>query len=612
MSAASYTTDLVDVSLAESATNWAESTDANWDDGGTATLDADYPFIQGSGSISQAMTKATICSLLFNNGSGITLPTDGAFLVWQIWTGPGSTFDTLANGGLRVMVGSALNAFNSWDVGGNDFGRNPYGGWQNHAVNTTLTADDVVGSPSGTLQFVGAAVKVLTGIGKGNPHAVDAIRYGRCEARINGGTSPDPPATFAGFAAQNDSSSNRWGLIQVVPGGYLWKGLLTLGYTSVVDFRDSNTQILVDDTRKVTANFNKIEIRQASSRVDWTGITFKALGTVSKGRLEVIDDADVNIAGCTFDGMDTFIFKAASAVLTSTFRNCRQITANGATFNGSLFTGFEGTSDTGYLLWNTSAAPNGRLDGCEFVKGTASTHAIEFGTSAPTTMTLTDVTFSGYNASDGQTDSALLFPDTGSNVTWTVTISGGTTPSYKKLRSGDTVTIVSGAVNVSVNVKNVAGSNIENARVLLKAASGGPFPFDVTVTITNSGTTATVAHTSHGLATNDKVLIKGASHIQNNGVFSITVTNANEYTYTMGSAPGSNPTGTIKSTFVALSGLTDANGNITTSRVYASDQPVSGWARKSSAQPFYKEALLGGSVDNVAGYSANVQLVGDE
>jgi hypothetical protein len=136
---------------------------------------------------------------------------------------------------------------------------------------------------------------------------------------------------------------------------------------------------------------------------------------------------------------------------------------------------------------------------------------------------------------------------------------------------------------------------------LLKAATGGPYPYNVTVTIVNSSTTATVTHTGHGLITNDKVLIKGASHYQNNGVFTITKVNNDSYTYTLASAPGSNPTGTIKSTFVVLSGTTDSNGEITMSKVFASDQPVSGWARKSSGTPYYKTGSITGTVDSATG-----------
>jgi hypothetical protein len=148
--------------------------------------------------------------------------------------------------------------------------------------------------------------------------------------------------------------------------------------------------------------------------------------------------------------------------------------------------------------------------------------------------------------------------------------------------------------------------------VLAIAAAGGPFPYDVTVTIANSGTTATVTHSSHGLATNDKVQIKSASHFQNNGVFTISVSDANTYTYTMPSAPGSNPTGTIKATFAVLSGLTDINGQITMSRVFPTDQPITGKARLSTSAPFYKTSTFVGTVDSATGFSTNIQLILDQ
>jgi hypothetical protein len=161
-------------------------------------------------------------------------------------------------------------------------------------------------------------------------------------------------------------------------------------------------------------------------------------------------------------------------------------------------------------------------------------------------------------------------------------------------------------------VKNSAGTNVASAQVLLYATSGGGFPAEATVTVANSGTTATVTHTAHGLATNDKVLIKGASHYQNNGVFTITVTDANTYTYTMASAPGSNPTGTIKSTFVFLSGTTDVNGDISMSRSIGSSTPVAGWARKSSGSPYYKTGNIIGTVSSSANTAFSAILIADE
>jgi hypothetical protein len=89
------------------------------------------------------------------------------------------------------------------------------------------------------------------------------------------------------------------------------------------------------------------------------------------------------------------------------------------------------------------------------------------------------------------------------------------------------------------------------------------------------------------------------------------VNGVDEYEYTMLSTPGSSPTGTIKSTFVALYGLT-VSGEVTTQRVYGLDQPVTGWIRKSSGSPFLQEAPLDGIVDAADGFTATGVLISDE
>ncbi len=375
---------------------------------------------------------------------------------------------------------------------------------------------------------------------------------------------------------------------------------------AVVDFRDSNKTVFIQDTRKVSSTFNKIEISNASSRVDWTGISFTCLApttTASKGNFEMIDSADVNIDSCTFTDMNTFVFLSTGTVTTSTFRRTGQITTGGATFTNCTID--QSTASSAMLA--SSPANAALISGTSFVSdGTG--HAIEItGTAA--NFTLTDNTYTGYAVSDGSTGNEAVYVNIASG-SLNLTVSGGTTPSVRT--AGCTVTVISGAVSATVNVKNEDGDNIQDARVFVKAATGGPFPFEASVTISNASTTATVSHTAHGMATNDKVFITGASHDANNGVFTITKINNDSYSYTMGSAPGSSPTGTITSTFVVLSGLTDVNGNITMSRVFPSDQPISGWARKATSAPFYKQSIISGSVDSVAGYSANLILISDQ
>jgi hypothetical protein len=163
-----------------------------------------------------------------------------------------------------------------------------------------------------------------------------------------------------------------------------------------------------------------------------------------------------------------------------------------------------------------------------------------------------------------------------------------------------------------VVAQTAAGVKFQDANVFLAAADGGGLPFEDTVTIVNSGTTATVTHTGHAMASSDKVLIKGASLAANNGVFSITWISVDSYSYTMTSTPGSSPTGDITATFVLIKGLPDVNGEIDKSRVFPSNQPVYGWARKGSGTPYYREGPLSGTVSSSSGASFTAILARDE
>jgi hypothetical protein len=429
MAAASYTTDLSTLSTAQATTGWTEP--GTWAAGQTPALETDY-FINGTSCISKTYNATGLGGLVYTAGAGVTIPTDGAFLAWQYFSCQ-NALATGANGGIRLIVGSGTAAFKAWNLGGSDVHTGKL--WQNLAVDPSLTADYTVGAPTATRLTFGWAANNNNPVTKGNPFAAGALRYGRCESRFNGGDLANGYATFAGYAAQNDNVSNRWGLIEAVPGGYQFKGLMVLGYTSAVDFRDSNTQILIDNTTKVSANFNRVEIRNASSRVDWTGISFLALGSVSKGRLQVVDNAIVNIDACSFTGMDTFAFLSNSSLIDTTFRRCGIVTLGGATYDGCTFdraagsTAVTGTPAQCALVTNTQFVSDG------------TGYAIEItGTAA--SLTLTNVGFTGYAGTNGSTGNEAVFVNIASG-TVTINISGGSTPTYRT--AGATVVVVSSA-----------------------------------------------------------------------------------------------------------------------------------------------------------------------
>jgi hypothetical protein len=432
----SYTTDLTTLNTAEATTNWTEPTGATA--GGIAVAETDF-FIQGTGCISKTFNATGLGGLHYNNGAGVTIPTDGAFMAWTYFAAP-NAINTEANGGMRLTIGSGTGDYKAWYVRGSD--TYAYGGWNCIPVDPTFTADATQGTPGATLQYFGMVINGVNAVAKGNPFGIDAIRYGRCEMRINGGETANY-AIFSGAAAQNDTNTNRWGLVQATPGGYLWQGLMTLGYTSLVDFRDSNTTVLVANTKRVSANFNKIEVRQATSRVDWTNIAFIALGTQSRGRFECIDDADVNILGCTFTDLDTFVFKSNSTITDSTFRRTGQITQGNSVITGTLIDNNRAASailsdNPADLSYNTFISD-----------GTG--HAIEITT--PGTYTFAGNIFSGYAGTNGSTGNEAIYNNSGGAVTLNVT-SGGGTPTIRNGTGASTTVNSNVAITITGLVDN--------------------------------------------------------------------------------------------------------------------------------------------------------------
>lgn len=605
MAVAAYSIpELVTLNTGEATTGWAEP--GTWTAGGLPVAETDY-FIQGTGCIDKTFNATGLGGLIYDAGSDQALASDEVFLAW-VWFGCPNAIDTYANGGLRLMVGSAATAFKAWAVLGKD--TYPYGGWRCIPVDPAITAEYTVGSPTaGNHRFFGMAVNVVNAVAKGNPCAIDVIRQGRGTLQIINGEA-GAYGTFLDAAATDQNVSNRWGLCQLIDGTYVMQGHFLMGTAgTAVDFRDSNRSLVIANTLKAQSTFNLFEIRNASSRVDWTNISIQALGTVSRGDFTVTDNADVNIDSCSFSDMGVFTLLGATAIINSTLRNCGAITAPGSNLTGTSVLTSRAAADTSAVIWNVATDPDGLLDNMTFSKGTNAHHAIEMGTSSPTTMTLRGIAFTGFNASNGQNDSVIHVKRTSGTVTINAVGCTGTV-SYKT--AGATVVVIQDPVTTEITVKDIGtGAAIENARVLVTASdNSGPMPFEETVTITRSGSTATVAHTSHGLVDGKKVLIKGADQNEYNGVKTITVTGVNEYTYTVSGTPATPATGTIKATGVVIDGLTNASGIISDTRTHGTNQPITGRVRKVTGTP-YKTGAISGTINSTTGFSTTVQMIPD-
>jgi len=461
MTIAGYTTDLTDIiDFETSATLNTEVT------GYTATAkpttSGDFP-IQGTGHADAEQRATGTGSLVADNGSGVSWTSGDYVFLWGVFLAPAAV-DSFANDGIIFYIGSDTSNGYKWTTGGNDFGRYPYGGWQNFVVDPELTTGrtNVGGGAGTTYRWFGILCNVINAISKGSPYGIDVVRYGRGEIiTINGDITAY--GTFEGMAAENDDntvSENRWGLFTLQGGSYIWKGLMTLGNATVVDFRDANRNIVIENSINVNSDFNRIEINNASSNVEWSNINISALGTISKGEFEMIDNATVSMNTCIFTDMSTFIFDSNATITSSTFRRCGLVTQGSGTFTGCNF-------DNSTATYSISADNVSLISGCTF-NSDDSNHAIYI--TAAGSYNLNDCTFNDYATTDGSTGNEVIYNDSGGVVTLNTSGNTGTI----SIRNGTSAsTNIVESVDIVIDIQDVDGNVIEGAQVYIQKTAAG-------------------------------------------------------------------------------------------------------------------------------------------
>jgi len=269
----------------------------------------------------------------------------------------------------------------------------------------------------------------------------------------------DPPV------AQNDTNTNRWGQFQAIPGGYQLQGRLLLGSSgTAVDFRDSNASIVTAVSLKVAASFNAIEVQNAASRVDWTSVSWTALGTVSRGTFTVTHNADVNLLGCTFVNLSTFTFLSNSSVDGCTFRRTDLITPNGCSFVNNL------VAENRASIALTTAASNLSTIQNNTFQSDGTGHAIEITGSAGE-YTMVGNQFTGYAGSNGSTGNEAVYVNIASGTVTLNITSGGSTPSIRT--AGATVVVNSNVSITLTGLKNPSEVRVFNAGTTTERSGTG-------------------------------------------------------------------------------------------------------------------------------------------
>jgi len=481
MAVPTYTHDLTDIDLAEASSTWQAL------GGGGAGIAPGPDFaMQGTNCIDKQITSANK-GQVFASSVGISLGSNHVFQ-WIFMATPGQT-NTIQNEGTVVVIGSTTGNYVSYHVEGND----TYGAagrvGKCYPVRYLTTASTqspyrtLYGTPSSSQAWVFGGKANITGSVKSANLGVDAMRYGT-GAYLAAGASSDP-ATFSGFAAQNDTASNRWGILTTIGGAYELQGKFSIGQSSSgnptgVWFEDSNAVISIVDTVHTSTDFTEFIIDGSTSTCYWTNVSVLSQGTNNPGKLTVNNSTTTSLDTCTFDSIGLSELHASVTASGCTWRSADAITQNTATISECTV-----ANNTA-----TSAIIADDLDNivdCAF-ESTGSGHAIEIQSSG--VYDFIGNTFTGYSSSDGSFGNEMIYNNSSGPVT--INVSSG---DYPSIRNGTgSSTTINNNVGVAVHVQDADTTAIENARVgIYTASSGGEVFNDLTGSSGNISTTATAS-----------------------------------------------------------------------------------------------------------------------
>jgi len=568
---------------------------------------------------------------IYDNGTGIDFTVSGRYLWIWINLALGANLANnvgAANPGLLVRVATTTTDYAEWAVGGGDV--TPSGTWIRYCIDLTTTPTQTGGAGLTTTncRYFGVFYNYGTAPGGNIPHVVvDAIDYGP-GVTITGGTSGDR-LTWSDIAAATETLANAYGVIQELQNGtFLLNGQMIMGNGASDFYLDDRNQVLVFQRQgyhngtgfvtSVPAGFHELQVVESTGTTAFrdgvkvgtdggrSGSTFKVADPINRAS---IDFNDANVTGVELYGtsfqrmLDEVSFCADATngpnheVFNCTFGAGAQVDTGRVEVRNCTFAGYSGTAAA--LLWNE----NIDIADCRFLgnsDGTNNPAGIEHPVNTSSPYTYDNLTFSG-------NDFDILYSQGTGNVT--INAINGSNPTTSTATGTGSVTI-NNAVVVSVEAIESTDSSlkVEGARVLLYET---PRPI---TSITRSGSTATVTTTAaHGFSTGDLIMVRNVDQPEYTGIYTITVTGASTFTYTVSGTPTTPATGSnLQCAFVVIDrALTSATGIAqNTGYNYTADQAVEGFVRKASSAPTYKTQPISGTITS-GGLSISAPLVRD-
>ena len=509
------TTDLTSL-YTDGETNWSEL--SNYGSGSAQDLDEEA-FLQGVSAVSQQIaTNKTGAASGLNYSA--TSPAgfadiDGGigrdvFMFWWLFLFPSALNDYNETtgqtapsqnspgtaSGFFIGIGSSATNHDWYAVGGADYGRYPYGGWQNVAIDPQATASWTDGPPAQTTYTnFGFLPNIISAPSRGQSLVVDAIRWGRGLLQYTGGA---PAGTFDDIASTNDAVANRWGLFQKANGGFLFKGRLELGTAgSSLLFTDSNKNIFIDDTRQVYSGFNAIVLINTSSVISWTNISITKLKYLdslafdnAKGNLFAVSPT-FTCTDCTFNDMALFRFGSGTTLSGTVFNRCSTVTQDGASITSCDFLNTDSVATESLQSTSTTL---GLVTNCSFVRTSGTVNAVRIFDIINTDTTVvwdgneltgygTGVTGTGVSSTAGGAIEVVT------NAVLTISVvNGATIPTVEFTGTGSVNVIAAVTVTISGLLGNTEVSVLENPSPYSSSVAAPVTLFDEDVLSSVTGT----------------------------------------------------------------------------------------------------------------------------
>ena len=579
-----------------------------------------------------------------------------------------------STGGLIIAVADSTNDYKAWTIGGqfdkttNPDKRNKFAIQVNQTTSTTYGASGTLNNVNkvlylaagvyGAVAWRGSNLWLLTETILAGGSATIPLTFEQMEIAINDGTGRIPIFDRDGSAAtiwtrlrvgggdpvhyDVDAKTFQWPRAadavdyftfhvdaNAVGIEFFGQASDTLRFTNSV-FVSSSTyywRFNASHSASATLDFSGTRVINATvtlrSTSDLNGVSFQECPTFTQN--------SATLTNCDF--LDTKVTSAAPAdaalISNSTFTSSGtghgiEIggTAANITLTGLTFTGYATTDGstgneaiyvnaTGSMIISISGGsiPSIRTAGATVtvqnavtVKVTAkdanTLAAIDAARVLMEANSVATGTHTGANGASTLTDSSKSFT-TNELVNYRI---------YNTIDGSDGLITANDATTVTATLSGGTDNDWDTSDAYIIVAKPALNP----VSITRSGTIATVTHRNHGLANDATVAIRGATQDEYNGTYTISNVSANAYDYTVSGSPTTPATGSPTSAAVILNDVTNASGVLqTTAFNYTINQPVTGKVRRAASGTKYKTGAIAGTITS-AGLDTTILLIADE